>query len=865
MVLVARIVQSLVVLGWLDSIVTAQGGRIENHGDGGHDNSSTATVCEARTINYITHTLPQLCFTSTWKSSVQGDADPPTTPTAGWNSDVVTNESAPPTASISEQIPVTSEEPEEDNVELSSGDAAAPPFMSFEDWKEMMLRRTGQDPQDLRSRKANSGRRDDRTPVDMSHFELGGEDEISLDFEDYLDSPRHDRSGTPSSAQDGFGEVLAGEDMVHEGDQASLRRSKDAGKTCKERFSYSSFDAGATILKTGASTKNAKAILVENKDSYMLLECAMESKYVIVELSDDILIDTIVLANFEFFSSMIRHFRVSVSDRYPVKMERWKEIGMFEARNSRDIQPFLVENPQIWAKYVRIEFLTHYGNEYYCPVSLLRIHGSRMLDSWKDSETSPEEEGFEDDEELKTVGSEEEIKTEGVEDKTPTAREYGEKGDLLADKLETIPWSATSVALFSFNMTCASDWSSFLDAQTPSSWSDDQNISRDLAMDRSSAEDEPATQTQTKPYISSANATSASPLVSSSTNSSHDSRPTVAVNSSVITANTATEAATDPSQSTRASNPASVVPKHRSTGSTSASPASATVQEGFFNAVTKRLQNVELNLTLSLQYLEDQSRHIQEALKKTEQKQLSKVTVFLENLNQTVLSDLRSVRDQYDQIWQSTVIALESQKEQYERDIVALSSRLNLLADEVVFQKRMAIVQAVLLLCCLFLVIFSRGVPIPYLAPLLDQGGGAAAYATSDPLHMPSHGLVGTGHDGLIRSAPSRRHQNLQASSQAAPVPGRTAIHLLAEEQESRQPLLHDGAEGVSTVESHDGPQGNDRLSPPLTPNLEEDSRLLELNTSGCDLHSLPRRVPFSHNSGRKPLPALPEHPSPEQ
>ncbi len=39
---------------------------------------------------------------------------------------------------------------------------------------------------------------------------------------------------------------------------------------------------------------------------------------------------------------MIRTFRVSVSDRYPVKSEKWKDLGIFEARNSREIQAFLI-------------------------------------------------------------------------------------------------------------------------------------------------------------------------------------------------------------------------------------------------------------------------------------------------------------------------------------------------------------------------------------------------------------------------------------------------------------------------------------------------------------------------------------------
>src|ERR1700733_9303374 len=88
---------------------------------------------------------------------------------------------------------------------------------------------------------------------------------------------------------------------------------------------------------------------------------------------------------------MIRTFRVSVSDRYPVKMEKWKDLGTYEARNSREIQAFLIENPQIWARYIRIEFLSHYGNEYYCPLSLVRVHGTRMLESWKETEAGSDD------------------------------------------------------------------------------------------------------------------------------------------------------------------------------------------------------------------------------------------------------------------------------------------------------------------------------------------------------------------------------------------------------------------------------------------------------------------------------------------
>jgi hypothetical protein len=145
------------------------------------------------------------------------------------------------------------------------------------------------------------------------------------------------------------------------------------------------------------------------------------------------------------------------------------------------------------------------------------------------------------------------------------------------------------------------------------------------------------------------------------------------------------------------------------TSSASSASASPTVQESFFKTMTKRLQLLESNTSLSLQYIEEQSRFLQDVLLKMERKQISRVDVFLDNLNKTVLTELRNVRTQYDQIWQSTVLALETQREQSQREIVALTSRLNILADEVVFQKLMAILQSVLLLSCLVLVIFSRG------------------------------------------------------------------------------------------------------------------------------------------------------------
>ena len=117
---------------------------------------------------------------------------------------------------------------------------------------------------------------------------------------------------------------------------------------------------------------------------------------------------------------------------------------------------------------------------------------------------------------------------------------------------------------------------------------------------------------------------------------------------------------------------------------------------------------LETNATLSLQYIEEQSRILRDAFTKVEKRQMGKTEEYLRHLNNTVIIELKTFRQQYDQLWQSTVIELETHREQYQREILAVSSRLTILAEELVWQKRMAVVQSSLLFICIFLVIFGR-------------------------------------------------------------------------------------------------------------------------------------------------------------
>lgn len=922
-------------------------------------------LCESRTVNYITHTLPQQCLRTAWSSAnatvagngtisasianatAVGDAS-----TDGKDTEVKpTNEGKVEDGQKGKEEDKTSEElaAEEDNQDLATG-----AFMSFEEWKAIQLQKAGQDPAVLAARKKQENRGEayqGSTNGDLDS--LGDDGEIALEF----DALSEKVSEIASSAGSATGEaqskkqadvVPREEAVLYDDGKTQYARSKDAGKTCKERFSYSSFDAGATVLKTSPGAKNPKALLAENRDSYMLLDCNTPNKFIIVELSEDILVDTVVLANYEFFSSMIRRFRVSVSDRYPVKIDKWKELGTFEARNSRDIQPFLIEHPQIWTKYIRVEFLSHYGNEYYCPLSLLRVHGTRMLDSWKESEG-----GHDDDEE--TIDPPPEQATQLVE--VPEAEETEiipiEK---LADQslaqmpgVGSSPWhppffqseacldtcatssptasarsNATQVedGVAASPSTIGAQASSTTAPASPSSATESRNGA-------SSASGTNITSTLSQPTVLAANAslaessqsiyqsnstsqsqadsssqTSASSAKNSSTSAgeSHTTKPTIP-KSPISKPPSAKSSSTTPAPKSSTSHQAATGSTKQNRTNPSAPPpiASPTVQESFFKTVTKRLQLLESNTSLSLQYIEDQSRFLQEALKKMERKQISRVDSFLDTLNKTVLSELRNVRTQYDQIWQSTVIALESQREQSQREILALSERLSVLGDEVVFQKRMAILQSVLLLSCLILVIFSRGLvgssmdlallnsattgasaaaspstativptsPSPSAEPIAN--GGYSNPPTPSPLRNGSKGGIGRPR-GLSRSLsyPEKGLPLTPTSEYGREEP--TPPSILIEEADSSY-----FDDMVSYTPSRRSKLGEEIIGVEICGGSSRSVDTLAEEIPGMDVtpsssseelsrekpKSTPGWISASHaGSGRKPLPALPEDPT---
>ncbi|CAD0109856.1 unnamed protein product [Aureobasidium uvarum] len=807
------------------------------------------TTCRTGTVNYITHSLPQQCLSrSTPTSNSTISLTPTVTPTPSTtNSNPLSSSLAPeePPSTSTETHSSSSTQPEAEFETDSPLDNAN--FLSFEEWKNQNLAKVGQSPDHV-GQKSNSGQDKPRNPRPIDHaLDILGEDsEIELDFGGF------GRQDTSSSSTASAQPTVASEQTL---------RSKDAGKTCKERSNYASFDCAATVLKSNPESKSAHAVLIENKDSYMLNICSSSNKFLIVELCNDILIDTIVLANYEFFSSIFRNFKVSVSDRYPVKADRWRELGVFEARNTRSVQAFLVEQPLIWARYLRIEFFTHYGNEYYCPVSLLRVHGTTMMEEFRHQEELARGEISDDLEESVMPDASPSPAQEPPQEPLQSSKEADQS--IAVESVRPIETSREPSAVLApsdprSEPSSTSTASTSTDSEVQTSTANSEGISTSTQVHASgiinasslrnitTPERNDTIQTTTDPSIQTGdlkNTTSTSfRSASSPTNSSAGavrssdlivtSQAHISSSNAVTTHNSSQQMPVDSSSKPVTANPsihdsANASNQNKSTASSNKQPSASsdvhiqkpgtstvssahsnpTTQESFFKSIHKRLQMLESNATLSLQYIEEQSRILRDAFIKVEKRQIKKTEAFLENLNTTVFAELQDFKQQYDQLWQSTVIELDNHRDQYQREIHAVSVRLSIVADELLFQKRMAIAQMTVMMVCLGLVLFVRtgggtSLDMPIIQQMVNKSHfGRGAY--DSPLNSPSPDQTSP----PFTNGDIRRRRGFWRSSFNSPV--------------SRPISRGNGNVSEASVEEHSQSENPDLRFQPPTPTLE--------------------------------------------
>ena len=182
----------------------------------------------------------------------------------------------------------------------------APEFLSFEEWKEKMAQRA-------------------EVAKDLAAAEHDTTNEGQKEHEttNALNDPAHDQPPSPDTAAFAV-------------PSAPLPRSHIP---LIDRFNYASSECNARIQAADKFGKSAVSILTRTKDKYMLSPCQTSGqKFVVVELCEDIRIDTVQLANFEFFSGVFKDIRVSVAHAYTDDGQGWALLGEYKAKNIRGVQ-----------------------------------------------------------------------------------------------------------------------------------------------------------------------------------------------------------------------------------------------------------------------------------------------------------------------------------------------------------------------------------------------------------------------------------------------------------------------------------------------------------------------------------------------
>ncbi|KAF9523411.1 UNC-like C-terminal-domain-containing protein [Crepidotus variabilis] len=233
-------------------------------------------------------------------------------------------------------------------------------LLSFEEWKQKQL--------------AGSDQRDPSEQEGAVHYSSGS----------------HGQDANPNPSLSRSGQSIRPPDASMPSGYSTLASVEDQEIAphfripITDRFNYAGLDCSARVHDSHRSAKSASSILSSKKDRYMLGPCntPKERQFVVVELCDDIRIDTVQMANYEFFSGVFKDFTVSVSKTSTI--DDWTFAGTYRAKNVRGVQSFyLPTSIRDFYRFIRIDFRSHYGNEYYCPVSLLRVYGLTHLEEWK--------------------------------------------------------------------------------------------------------------------------------------------------------------------------------------------------------------------------------------------------------------------------------------------------------------------------------------------------------------------------------------------------------------------------------------------------------------------------------------------------
>ena len=156
-----------------------------------------------------------------------------------------------------------------------------------------------------------------------------------------------------------------------------------SGGSSGARFNYASARFGAKVLAANREGHNSKAVLSDNADAYYITSCSAPDKWLAVELSEEVLMDTVALTNVEFYSAPLREWDLYVSRTYPKGDGHWTPLARLVALPERGVQSFSLPHPA-WARFLVLAGRSHHGEARYCTLTQLQVHGKDAAETLRE-------------------------------------------------------------------------------------------------------------------------------------------------------------------------------------------------------------------------------------------------------------------------------------------------------------------------------------------------------------------------------------------------------------------------------------------------------------------------------------------------
>jgi hypothetical protein len=129
------------------------------------------------------------------------------------------------------------------------------------------------------------------------------------------------------------------------------------------------------------SGKGFKYLLSDDRDKYALFNCN-EKTWVVIALSEEIIIESFLIGSHERYSSIVKDFQILVSTSYPTV--DWIDLGHYTAVADLGDQLFLIKNRRnVHVRFFKFIMHSYNFHENICTMSQIKVFGKNIYESLK--------------------------------------------------------------------------------------------------------------------------------------------------------------------------------------------------------------------------------------------------------------------------------------------------------------------------------------------------------------------------------------------------------------------------------------------------------------------------------------------------